>query len=287
MKLIQEDEELFFKLYNSLLNYVNKKNNVTKNDLNSDDQAKMKVRTILFNDVSIIDAYIKDNPNKFSQENLNIILGWKTHIVDDFIILRQLSKYAIFMLNGKAYGVVALSMELGDMVQIPAYVGAILLPFKGRIIYDGLMTARYITFGGGIKRGFNEDYNKAKAKYGIITTLETESLDEEADENEEDLKMMKFYFKSKTNYENYSSEIFDLKDKNKVLETEYYQSLGKLFAKPKKKTLRNIIKDKTFFAIYENVTVASGKTRAEVEKNVKKVISKDKLNHIYYFDVKN
>ena len=45
------------------------------------------------------------------------------------------------------------------------------MPFKGKIVYDGLMSGYNITFGPGIRRSLNESYKKAKAVLGIVTSL--------------------------------------------------------------------------------------------------------------------
>ncbi|MHB0960757.1 MAG: hypothetical protein ACYC0X_32730 [Pirellulaceae bacterium] len=54
-------------------------------------------------------------------------------------------------------------------------VTAVLLPFKGKIIYDGLVSGYNITFGGGIKRSLHDDYKEAKEAFGIITSLGDQS----------------------------------------------------------------------------------------------------------------
>jgi hypothetical protein len=53
-------------------------------------------------------------------------------------------------------------------------VEAILLPFKGNIVYDGLLTGYRVHFGGGIRSDLNHAYTVAKQKNRIITTLEPE-----------------------------------------------------------------------------------------------------------------
>lgn len=40
---------------------------------------------------------------------------------------------------------------------IPAYVQAVLLPFKGVVIYDGLLSSYGITFGSGMRAGLLEN----------------------------------------------------------------------------------------------------------------------------------
>ena len=47
----------------------------------------------------------------------------------------------------------------------------VLLPFKGMIVYDGLMSSYRISFGPGIRRRLNESFKEAKARHGIVTSL--------------------------------------------------------------------------------------------------------------------
>jgi hypothetical protein len=52
---------------------------------------------------------------------------------------------------------------------LPVYVQAVLLPFEGQIIYDGLLQSYAVVFGPGIRARLNEEYRNARE--GIITTL--------------------------------------------------------------------------------------------------------------------
>jgi hypothetical protein len=55
---------------------------------------------------------------------------------------------------------------------LPVWVQAVLLPFKGRIIYDGLLMSRNIIFGSGIRGDLNETYQTARQNGQIIESLE-------------------------------------------------------------------------------------------------------------------
>ena len=59
-----------------------------------------------------------------------------------------------------------------DRSHLPLYVQTVLLPFKGKIVYDGLFQAYNIYFGGGIKRDLRESYMRAKQNNRIIESLE-------------------------------------------------------------------------------------------------------------------
>lgn len=52
----------------------------------------------------------------------------------------------------------------------------VLLPFKDRIVYDGLLSGYNISFGGGIKRMLNDSYRRAKERQGIVTSLPIEAI---------------------------------------------------------------------------------------------------------------
>ena len=93
----------------------------------------------------------------------------------DFFIDRILKKYAIFTGNTKGYGVLALTEPfqdvLGDMA-LPTYVKTVLLPFKGKIIYDGLLEGYNIFFGHGISASMSNTYRAAKQQGKIIESLD-------------------------------------------------------------------------------------------------------------------
>ena len=57
---------------------------------------------------------------------------------------------------------------------LPIMALAVLLPFKGKIIYDGMLSPYNVHFGGGIRSGLKEEYMAAKQNDRIITTLEPE-----------------------------------------------------------------------------------------------------------------
>ena len=63
--------------------------------------------------------------------------------------------------------------EIADILPptLPLLIKAVLLPWKGQIIWDGLFTIYNISFGSGIRGSIRESYRQAKAA-GIITSLD-------------------------------------------------------------------------------------------------------------------
>ncbi|WP_339138202.1 MAG: hypothetical protein WGN25_08220 [Candidatus Electrothrix sp. GW3-4] len=118
------------------------------------------------------------NPENFSKDELNIVAGWKEFIRGDFFIERFLKKHTIFILGEQVYGVHGLYDSFDEMIHrshLPLFVNTVLLPFKGKIIYDGLLHGRNIYFGGGVKRDLKEVYMRAKQNNRIIVSLASDA----------------------------------------------------------------------------------------------------------------
>lgn len=182
MKLTKEESELFFELTFALQFYANSRKEIIP-DIRSIEEyhelpqkEKHMVRDALYDSPELIDDYISGNPDKFDEEKLTIISQWKNCIRGDFQIERYLKNYAIFIdEKNNVYGVLALHQgfdELFPKNYLPLYVKTVLLPFKGKIVYDGLMQAYNIRFGGGMKRSLRETYMRAKQNEKIITTFD-------------------------------------------------------------------------------------------------------------------
>lgn len=115
------------------------------------------------------------NPIKFSESDLLIVNNWKNRISDKFILLKYLKNYSIFLGNDNIYGVIGITNPIDEMFPpsvLPLLVETVLLPFEGKIIYDSLIMPYRVNFGGGAKKGFQQEYRELKSKSGIITYLE-------------------------------------------------------------------------------------------------------------------
>ena len=80
-----------------------------------------------------------------------------------FYVFRELKKYTVFLSTTSpaiAYGVLALSQPFEELIgpYLPVLTQTVLLPFKGMIVYDGLMSSYNISFGPGIRRNLNERF---------------------------------------------------------------------------------------------------------------------------------
>lgn len=183
MTLQPSDGKLFFELMWKLQYYVNQKHGFHK-DIRAfeeyaslDTKKKLKARDELWKDPDLILAYIRENPDRLPAEELQIIERWARFVKGSFFIFRHLKKGSIFIKDETVYSVHGIQDPLEDVMPsyvLPQMVDAVLLPFKGQIVYDGLLMGYSVHFGGGIRSELNTTYNIAKQKSRIITTLEPE-----------------------------------------------------------------------------------------------------------------
>jgi hypothetical protein len=180
MKLTQEDTALFYRVFFNLIDYTNDRYQVVPGLTKAsgagtvDPTTIVPVRDKLWENDDIINCIIAGNPFSFAQRELSLVASWRKRIAGNFVIYKHLKKHTIFMGNGGVYGVLGIAStieELFPSFALPRYARAVLLPFEGKIIYDSLVNTYNINFGGGIRKGFNEEYRELKNKTGVITSL--------------------------------------------------------------------------------------------------------------------
>jgi hypothetical protein len=197
MKLSEQDAKLFFDLMWSLQYFVNQRLKILPSVKSLRDyrecatEEKFEVRKALYGDIKIIDSFVQENPQHLAEESLSIVFSWKNFIEGDFYIERFLKTYAIFIKGDDVYGVLGLYQGFDELVgrsHLPLYVKTVLLPFKGKIVCDGLFQTYNIYFGGGIRRNLKEAYMTAKQNNRIIESLELTQKENQKKKPREPLK---------------------------------------------------------------------------------------------------
>jgi hypothetical protein len=214
MNLTFDEGTLFYDLYAAILSFVNRKLKVSSEQFSDSReytstpvQARVAIRDAFFNHRELIDAFVQDNPAKLSSDQLEIVATWKHAVVGKFYVFRYLVKYTVFLTSGgtpnKAYGVLGLADPLEEVIgpYLPRLITAVLLPFQGKIIYDGLVSGFNITFGGGMKRMLNEEYKQAKEAFGIITALPFKGGEPKRTEGDEEEAVIVTYDRSGKSHE--------------------------------------------------------------------------------------
>ncbi len=292
MKLPEEDLELFYKLHPALLFYVNQQLKIICKVSTVDEfmrlslKEKVKIRNALYDHIELIDSFLKENPFSFSPDELTLVHSWKDFVRGTFYIFKYLKKYAVFLDTGtppKACGVLALTDTFDEILgsHLPIMVEAVLLPFKGQIIYDGMMSPYSIAFGAGIRRDLNDAYQEAKSRFGIITSLPFST-----EQKQSDADRLRFYLKSERNREIYREEIVELVNSDPSLLMLYHQEMGKINARSYGKHLRGIGFTDVWFAILEGTIIAGGKTKDELERILQEILPIGKESFVYIFHLR-
>jgi len=176
-----QDAELVWKLLWELLVFANQRKKVVPGIRSLEDyhriaaERKLEIRDALWGNIHLIDDFTRANPAGFSDQELKIVSTWKHCLRGGFYIERYLKDRAIFIAAGKVYAVQALHTPFDQMIprnHLPHQVEAVLLPFRGKIVYDGVLPGYNITFGGGIKQRLRENYLAAKQAGRIIESLD-------------------------------------------------------------------------------------------------------------------
>ncbi|WZO96130.1 DUF6398 domain-containing protein [Isosphaeraceae bacterium EP7] len=183
MLLCLEDAEQFFRIHKSLMLFVGRRLNLIdckyaspKSFEKLPPSQRLKVHEALLDHMDLIDAFADENPQRLVEDDIEIARSWTNLVSGEFFAFRQLKQEMIFLSADEpvlAYGVLALfdPFEVVIGPDLPRLIRTTLVPFKGKIIYDGLAIVHDISFGGGVKRILDETYKEAKARNEIIRSL--------------------------------------------------------------------------------------------------------------------
>ena len=100
--LTDEESKLFYKLWMSLLNYVNRKYKIDpelgrlETPANLDIKRLIPIREKLWENVSVIDEYVQTD-NNLAEGEKEILLSWKQAVYGEFILLKHVKNYSVFL----------------------------------------------------------------------------------------------------------------------------------------------------------------------------------------------
>ena len=182
-QLSPEECRLFYETWFGLMSFVNERKSVIETKIKPEypntvnDMMIHKVREVLWKKPELIDEYIRET--ELPQEKINILKLWRTnHKKGMLFILEYQPKYAVVIASNeqgedRLYGIKGISNSVANTLQrnLPVQIETVLLPFKGKLIYDSFIGTMPIEFAEGAKAAFRRMYDEA-IKYGIITSLE-------------------------------------------------------------------------------------------------------------------
>ena len=184
MHLTEQEAKRFYNIWFPLLNYVNEKRNLSPtfaeswHNQNVNPQDAVILRDALWEDDTLREGFIAENPHNLSAVDLALVESWKHRVNDSFFIAHYLKSHAIFITGKLAYGVWGITNSIEEMTdgQTPVYVKTVLIPFENRIIYDSLIAPYPVVFGGGYKKSLKDTYRAIQERGGVITQLPHNSI---------------------------------------------------------------------------------------------------------------
>ena len=173
--LDKKDCDLFYKLYLALLEYTNNTYQVNLSlkqiykAKNINAQLVVPIAEYLWSNKHIIDEFITKNPYEFNRTELKILTEFKKGIRNMFIIAKFEKNYTIFIdeMGENVYKIKGLFSNIDEIIpseDLPIYAKTTILPFKGYIIYDGLLGSMPINLGLEFKKMVKEKLKEHKYK---------------------------------------------------------------------------------------------------------------------------
>ncbi len=174
------DARLFYELWIPLLDYINQtyRANLTLGKMEKAERLDIGevhvVSNFLWSHPQLIDQYLAtaDLP----EEHRKIISGWNNFVSGKFILERHLKRGSVFisLKDEQVYlvhGIYSSWEEMFPYTPTPILLQATLIPFKGRIIYDSIVSCSNVSFGRGYADSFKEIYLTAKQAKAVRISL--------------------------------------------------------------------------------------------------------------------
>ncbi len=289
MKLAWKEYRQFLRATLHLNFYVAKKEKFVPSHFSFADfkalpmEEKLAVRDHLNENLDLAEEYRQTNPDKLPVADLDVLKGYRHLLQGSFLIVDHTKAYSVFLLEGKAYGVIGLGSSIAKLMgrQVPQYVSAALLPYHGKIVFDGFLLGTRIQFGKGLSDSLTAEYRQVKARYGIITELPFEEKKKE----ENYAELLEFYMENADNRVRFCVEIEELLEIQPELEGLYYQLWGKIHVRAQKKQLKSLgIKGQHVGIIGETI-IAMAPKPGGLEEALAAILPADKLSWVYRFKV--
>jgi hypothetical protein len=292
--LAPDDLSLFLKLHQSFLVYVAQQTGIAPSLRTRDDylalskDTKFKIADVSLSKENLLREFVESNPFNFTIGEIEIVRSWKHHVKGNFFIVKLTREGAIFLeekeKGAKAYLVLPLVSPFEEVLPLrpPLRAEAVLLPFKGRIVYDGWLRTDQIYFGGGMSRSIRAACDDAIISYGLVRSYPFSPKGKKEYTDEEKLV---YYLKTRERREEHCEQIDEILHRNPGLFPIYHREMGRVNSGHLTELLRNVGVVKGWFAAAGDVIVASGTAKDEVQKGVEAILPKEKRGAVHVFEL--
>lgn len=175
--LDQKDTRLFYKLYFSVLDYVNTLEQIIPNkkiDPNNyiePDELVNVIEVFWKEKDRFIDDYVQKNPLNLTYRNLNIIKDFKYGMRKNFLLAVYEKNYTVLNDEGINYMVKGLNENLDQFIpaeKTPMLIQTAIMPFNSMIIYDGFISTADMQLSQELVSKAFEDYSYGQKIYSLL-----------------------------------------------------------------------------------------------------------------------
>ena len=176
MHLDERQSNIFFDAMDSLLYFVNKRFDVIPDfDMEVrtalDETKAAIISRTLWENAAIVDDYCDQNPASLTSTDLADVRLWRNAISGVFTVVRYQDGRAILMNDAGVFSVMGITIDIDDVIgPAPAHVETTLIPYRGRIVYDGFLQA-YDAEAGEIS-GIQDEFETRVVSEGLISSAE-------------------------------------------------------------------------------------------------------------------
>ncbi len=174
--LSKKDAKLFYKIYFGLLEFTNNKYKINKNlriynrvGINPY-ELKDIIEKFWDNKDVIVLEFCMANPYKFNKEELSITNELKKGFRSIVIITKFEAEYTAIMTGDKAYMLKGINDNIDNIIsykKLPQPVMTLIIPFRNKLIYDGILLEIDIKMGVSFERKVEAEYEKAIKYYHL------------------------------------------------------------------------------------------------------------------------
>ena len=174
--LSKDDVELFYKLYFGVLEFTNKKYHIVPG-LKIYKAKKLDPKILL--DVieefwnkkdSILMEFAFANPFNFSDEEMKIVRDFRKGYRDIFVIIKYEEDYTEFLSKDSVYMVKGITCNIDEIIpnnDLPAPANTTILPFKGQIVFDSVLTSFPVKVGANMRENMMKEASNSKKIYKL------------------------------------------------------------------------------------------------------------------------
>lgn len=186
MTLSDADADVFFHLWSCVDAFVSRRTGVDEDVQTPEDAHEAgpvqlgPIRAALWRERALLHAFIAENPDGLSDDELAVVGAFQHAVPGKFYVERVLKAHAVFVstTTRRVYLVGGLRDRIDDLlasarpVGFAAVVDTVLLPFRGGIVWDGVVGLHNVSFGPGVRERFRDAYLTAKERGEIFSVLD-------------------------------------------------------------------------------------------------------------------